>query len=61
MGLFDNLTCPLKERYAVSNDNVARLIQPGASRIGSPMILRSGARAMLAQAIEAEVAEVGVR
>jgi hypothetical protein len=30
VGLLDDSTSPLKERYAVSNDNVFKLIQPGA-------------------------------
>jgi len=30
VGLLDDLTSPLKERYAVPNDNVTKLIQPGA-------------------------------
>ena len=30
MGVFDASTSPPKERYAVPNDNVIRLIQPGA-------------------------------
>jgi hypothetical protein len=57
VGLLDDLTSPLKERYAVSNDNVVRLIQPGAFEDRLTEILRGGARALLAQAVEAEVAE----
>jgi hypothetical protein len=30
VGVLDASTSPLKERYAVSNDNVVKLIQPGA-------------------------------
>ncbi len=30
MRVFDASTPPLKERYAVSNDTVVKLIQPGA-------------------------------
>jgi len=41
----------------VSNDNVVRLIQPGAFEDRLTEILRGGARALLAQAVEAEVAE----
>ncbi|HXD02938.1 MAG TPA: IS256 family transposase, partial [Novosphingobium sp.] len=57
MGLLDDLTSPPKERYAVSNGNVVRLIQPGAFEDRLTEILRGGARSLLAQAIEAEVAE----
>jgi hypothetical protein len=39
-----------KERYAVSKDNVIKLIQPGS-------VARNGTRALLAQAVEAEVAD----
>ena len=56
MGLFDDLTSPLKERYAVTNDNVTKLVQPGAFEDPLTEILRNGARALLAQAVEAEVA-----
>ena len=38
------------------NDNVVRLIQPGAFDDQLTEVLRSGARALLAQAVEAEVA-----
>ena len=41
----------------MSNDNVVRLIQPGAFEDQLTEVLRSGARALLAQAVEAEVAE----
>jgi transposase-like protein len=57
VGLLDDLTSPPKERYAVSNDNVVRLIQPGAFEDRLTEILRGGARALLTQAVEAEVAE----
>jgi putative transposase len=42
--------------YAVSDDNVVKLVQPGA--IADPLteVLRNGARTLLAQAVEAEVA-----
>jgi transposase-like protein len=56
VGLLDDLTSPPKERYAVPNDNVVRLIQPGAFDDQLTEVLRNGARALLAQAIEAEVA-----
>ena len=41
----------------MSNDNVVRLIQPGAFKDQLTEVLRSGARSLLAQAVEAEVAE----
>jgi putative transposase len=41
----------------VSNDNVIKLIQPGAFDDQLTEVLRTGARALLAQAVEAEVAE----
>jgi len=41
----------------VPNDNVTKLIQPGAFDDPLTEILRNGARALLAQAVEAEVAE----
>src|ERR1700741_2638961 len=50
-------TSPPKERYAVSNDNVVKLIQPGAFDDQLTEILRQGARSLLAQAVEAEVAD----
>jgi transposase-like protein len=57
VGLLDDLTSPPKERYAVSNDNVVSLIQPGAFEDQLTDVLHRGARALLAQAVEAEVAE----
>ena len=30
MGVLEASTSPMKERYAVSDDNVVKLIQPGA-------------------------------
>ena len=39
------------------NDNVTKLIQPGAFEDALTEVLRNGARALLAQAIQAEVAE----
>src|SRR3981081_2753328 len=47
----------MKEGYAVSDSNVIKLAQPGASTDSLTEILRSGARALLTQAVEAEVAE----
>src|SRR5712672_4527729 len=57
MGVLDASTSPPKERYAVSNDNVIQLIQPGIFDDQLTEILRNGARALLAQAVEAEVAD----
>ena len=39
------------------NDNVARLVQPGAFEDPLTEVLRNGARTLLAQAVEAEVAD----
>jgi hypothetical protein len=41
----------------VSDSNVIKLAQPGAFTDSLTEILRSGARALLTQAVEAEVAE----
>jgi putative transposase len=57
VGLLDDLTSPPKERYAVPNDNVTKLIQPGAFDDPLTEVLRNGARTLLAQAVEAEVGE----
>jgi putative transposase len=57
VGLPDDLTSPPKERYAVSNDNVTKLIQPRAFEDLLSEVLRNGARKLLAQAVEAEVAD----
>src|SRR5260370_39441130 len=48
---------PPKERYAVSKDNIVQLIQPGNVDDQLTEILRNGARALLAQAVDAEVAD----
>jgi putative transposase len=56
-GLLDDSTSPPKERYAVSNDNVFKLIQPGTFDDQLTEILRQGARTLLAQAVEVEVAD----
>src|SRR5438270_12010431 len=50
-------TSPAKESYAVSDANVVKLLQPGSLADPLTEVLRNGARALLAQAIEAEVAE----
>ena len=56
MGVLDASTSPPKVRYAVPNDNVVRLIQPGTIEDQLTDVLRQGARALLAQAVESEVA-----
>jgi len=56
MGVFNASTSPLKERYAVSQDNVTKLVQPGTIYDPLTDVLRDGARTLLAQAVEAEVA-----
>ena len=57
MGVLDASTSPPKERYAVSTDNVVQLIQPGTFSDQLTEVLRTGARTLLAQAVEAEVAD----
>ena len=57
MGVLDASISPPKERYAVPYDNVVRLKQPEAFDDPLTDILRNGARALLAQAVEAEVAD----
>src|SRR5262252_6980886 len=47
----------MKEGYAVSDSNVIKLTQPGAFTDSLTEVLRSGARALLTQAVEAEVTE----
>jgi putative transposase len=56
-GVFDASTSPPKERYAVTDDNVIKLVQPGSFEDPLTEVLRNGARTLLAQAVEAEVAE----
>jgi transposase-like protein len=57
VGVFDASTSPPKERYAVPDDTVIKLIQPGTFNDQLTDVLRNGARALLAQAVEAEVAD----
>ena len=57
MGVLDASTSPPKERYAVSKDNVIKLIQPGFFDDQLTEVLRNGARALLTKAVEAEVAD----
>jgi transposase-like protein len=56
VGLLNDLTSPPKERYAVTNDNVVRLIQRGTFDDQLTAVLRDGAKALLARVVEAEVA-----
>ena len=42
--------------YAMSDDNVVQLIQPGSFSDPLTDVLRNGARSLLAKAVEAEVA-----
>jgi hypothetical protein len=48
VGVLDASTSPPKERYAVSKDNIIKLIQPGNVDDQLTEILRNGARALLA-------------
>ena len=57
MVVFNASTSPMKEGYAVSDNNVIKLAQPGVFTDSLTEVLRSGARALLTQAVEAEVAE----
>jgi putative transposase len=57
MGVIRASTSPPKERYAVTIANVSKLVPPGTFTDLLTEILRNGARALLAQAVEAEVAD----
>jgi putative transposase len=57
MGVIRTSISPLKERYAVTDTNVSKLVPPGTFTDPLTGILRDGARALLTQAVEAEVAE----
>jgi putative transposase len=57
VGVPDASTSPPKERYTVSKDNIIKLIQPANVEDALTEILRNGTRALLAQAVEAEVSE----
>jgi putative transposase len=50
-------TSPPKDRYAVSKNNIIKQIQPGNVDHRLAEIWRNGARALLAQALEAEVTD----
>src|SRR6478672_768606 len=56
VGVFNASTSPPKEGYAVTDTNVFQLSQPGDFADPLTEVLRKGARALLAQAVEAEVA-----
>jgi putative transposase len=58
VGVLDASTLLPKERYAVSKDNIIQLIHPGNVEDQLIEILRNGARVLLAQAFEAEVADL---
>src|SRR5262244_3788601 len=53
--VFNASTSPMKEGYAVFDSNVIKLAQPGVFTDTLTEVLRSGARALLTQAVEAEV------
>jgi putative transposase len=53
VGVFNASTSPPKERYAVTDDTVIKLLQPGSFDDPLTEVLRTGARALLAQAVEA--------
>jgi hypothetical protein len=55
VGVLNASTSPPKERYAVSNDNIIKLIQPGSVEDQLTEILRNGARALLAQGSLADI------
>jgi putative transposase len=57
MGVIRASTSPPKEQYAVTKANVSKLVPPGTFTDLLTEILRDGARALLAQAVEAEVAD----
>src|SRR5438132_11074174 len=57
VGVLDASTSPPKERYAVSNDNVIQLIQPGIFDDQLTEVLHNWSVCLLAKAVEAEVAD----
>jgi hypothetical protein len=57
MGVIRACTSPPKERYAATDTNVCKLVPPGTFSDPLTEILRNGARTLLAQAVEAEVAD----
>ena len=52
MVVFNASTSPMKEGYAVSDSNVIKLAQPGVFTDSLTEVLRSGARALLTQAVD---------
>jgi hypothetical protein len=56
VGVFNASTSPPKEGYAVTETNVFELTQPGTFSDPLTEVLRNGARTLLGQAVEAEVA-----
>jgi hypothetical protein len=55
VGVFEASTSPLKECYAQTDTNVFQLSQPRTFAHPLTEALRNGARALLAQAVTAEV------
>jgi putative transposase len=47
----------IKGRYAVTQDNIVKFAEPGAFEDPLTEVLRSGARRLLADTIEAEVSD----
>jgi putative transposase len=47
----------IKGRYAVTQDNIVKFAEPGTFKDPLTEVLRSGARKLLAQAIEAEISD----
>src|SRR5262249_49465890 len=58
LGVFEALISPAMECYAVTEINVFQLSQPGTLADPLTEVLRNGARALLAQAVEAEVSSL---
>jgi len=61
VGVLEASTSRLKQRYAVSNDNAFKLVQPGSVDDQLTEILRQGVRTLLAKAVEAEVADFSLK
>ena len=56
MGVFEP-PLSIKGRYAVTQDNIVKFAEPGTFEDPLTEVLRSGARKLLAQAIEAEISD----
>lgn len=56
MGMLNASTSPPKERYTVTDTDVFPPVQPGTFSDPLTEVLRDGARALLARAVETEVA-----